>query len=321
MKSSILSILFTAHMFSLMAQGYKSKKALPEPVIFGEYVISTGDYESHEAFSPSGDTLFFVKSAPDFSTWTLCVSYFKNNKWSNPAVLPFSGKYNDADPFLTADGKTLYFISNRPIKEGDTAKADTDIWKVDLSGTSWNKPVHMDYPVSSNDADEWYPTLADNGTIYFGSSREGGKGNNDIYKCKLVNDRYVSALNLGDAINTSADEYEPFIAPDESYMIFMAARPSTTKGDLYVSYNRNGVWSVAEKLPFPFSSDRTEYSPKVTRDGRYFFFASTRNKSFGLIPETENIQKLHKRIRGAGNGLSDIYQVDFSALKLKLTVR
>jgi hypothetical protein len=298
------------------AQGYKSNKPLPQPVVFGEGIISTEDYESHEAFSPSGDTLFFIKSAPDFSTWTICLSYYKNGKWSQPEIAPFSGQYNDADPFVTADGKTLYFISNRPVHPGDTAKKeDTDIWKLSLAGGKWGMPVHLDYPVSS-DADEWYPTLADNGNLYFGSARKGGKGADDIYKCVPENGKYLRADNLGDSINTEAEEYEPFIAPDESYMIFMAARPATARGDLYISYHSNGTWTKAEVLPAPFNSPRNEYSPRVTRDGKYFFFASCRYKDFTIL-QKENMQQLHKRIRSAGNGLGDIYQVDCSALQLK----
>ncbi len=53
---------------------------------------------------------------------------------------------------------------------------------------------------------------------------------------------YATPVNLGDAINTEGSEYEPYIAPDESYMIFMAARPDDlVNGDLYISYNRDGA--------------------------------------------------------------------------------
>jgi len=302
------------------AQGQKERAGsvdLSEPQIFAEGIICTGDYESHAAFSPSGDTLYFIKSAPDFSTWTICVSYRRNGQWSMPAVAHFSGKYKDADPFFTKDGRTLYFISDRPLTGNGPAKGDMDIWRIDRTATGWSEPIHLDAPVNS-DKDEYYPTMADNGTLYFGSERLGGLGGCDIYRCKPENGAYILAENLGAAVNTDGDEYEPFIAPDERYMIFMAARPSNTKGDLFVSYNRNGQWTTAEKLPYPFSSDRSEYAPKVTRDGRYFFFSSTRNRLKGRLENKESIIELNKRVRGAGNGLGDIYQVNFSSLNLKL---
>jgi len=83
-----------------------------QPRIFAEGVISTGDHESHPAFSPDGRMLMFVKMAPDFSKWTLFVSYDGKSGWSEPEIAPFSGQYWDADPFFTKDGKTLYFFSS-----------------------------------------------------------------------------------------------------------------------------------------------------------------------------------------------------------------
>ncbi len=296
--------------------GYNQSGNLPRPVIFAEGTISTGDYETHPAFSPGGDTLFFLKCAPDFSTYTICVSYFKNGRWSSPEVASFSGTYQDGDPFVTADGKEVYFVSNRPPHPGDTAKPDLDIWKTVRTDHGWAEPVRLDAPVNS-DGDEYYPTIADNGTLYFGSSRAGGKGSCDIYKSLRVQGRYAAVENLGDSINTAENEYEPFIAPDESYMIYMAAHPNPLgNADLYMSYKLNGVWIKGAKLPFPFSSPGVEFSPKVTRDGKYFFFASTRNIHDPMTARHETMKELNGRIQGAGNGLGDIYQVDFSALPL-----
>ena len=153
---------------------YTVSDPMPKPQIFGAGVISTGDYDTHPAFSPDGKTLYFLKCTADINTCTICVSHFKNNRWTEPMVAPFSGQYWDVDPFVTKDGKTVYFSSNRPLKEGDPAKADTDIWKVDVTSSGWGPPVRLDSPISSKGS-EYYPTLADNGTIYFGSTCDGGR--------------------------------------------------------------------------------------------------------------------------------------------------
>lgn len=299
-------------------QSYFSPVPLNKPVIFAENIISTGDFESHPAFSPDGDTLYFVKSAPDFSTWTICVSFFRNGKWSKPAVAPFSGKYNDADPFITSDGQKLFFISDRPVNKNDSDKTDTDIWMMQKTKNGWNQPTHLDYPVSSN-ASEWYPTLTKNGLLYFGSGREGGKGKTDLYKCSFYDDKYSEALNLGDSINTKFEEFEPLIAPDESYLIFMAIRPGGIGGgDFFISYNKKGIWSKAKNLGEPFNSPGTEYSPKISPDKKYFFFSSTRTKQIGSHKTSEVYNQLLKRIYNAGNGLGDIYQIDIKQLQLLL---
>lgn len=312
----LLNIAFMPYA-NTQIKSYLVPHPLNTPQIFGEGIISTGDFELNPAFSPSGDTIYFNKVTPDFKTWTLCVSYFRNGQWSHPEVASFSGKYMDAGPFFSKDGRTLYFISDRPVKDGDSAKTDSDIWKVEATGKGWSKPIHLDPPINSSE-DEYYPTLADNGTMYF-ASRRSGKGS-DIYRCRFENGRYVAAENIGEAVNTQDNEFEPFIAPDESYLIFMATRPNGLKNaHLYISYNVNGVWTKNVRLPSPFNSEGTDWCPKVTRDGKYFYFISTRNKVSGKIPVEETMTELTKRLRSAGNGLGDIYQVDFSVLEKSMT--
>ena len=70
---------------------YDSGKALSEPSVFAEGLISTGDFESHPAFTPDGRTLYFLRSTPNFSLWTILVSRFEKGKWTTPEMAPFSG--------------------------------------------------------------------------------------------------------------------------------------------------------------------------------------------------------------------------------------
>ncbi len=293
---------------------YDVQGPLSEPRIFAEGIISTGDYESHPAFSPDGDTLFFVKMAPDLSKWTIFVSHYKNGHWDVPEIAPFSGQYWDADPYFTKDGNTLFFISNRPLEEGKPQK-DFDIWKVEKSEGAWGKPIRLDSPINS-ETSEYYPTVTDTGTMYFGSRRKGGKGGSDIYVSRLKNGKYQESENLGESVNTAGNEFEPWIAFDESFLIFMATpSESLEEADFYISYNEQGQWSKAKPLPAPFNSGVTEFSPRVTRDLKYFFFSSTRNKHDLKFLNAETTSGMTTRIRESGNGLGDIYQVDFAALQ------
>jgi Tol biopolymer transport system component len=215
---------------------------------------------------------------------------------------------------VARDGKTLYFMSNRPLKVGDPVKDDTDIWKVTLSATGWGDPVRMEAPVNS-EADEYYPTIADNGNIYFGSPRKGGLGGSDIWRCRYENGKYQPAENLGEAINTPGNDYEAFIAPDESYLIYNSSTTTSAHLDFYISYNKNGVWTKAVKLPEPLNSDGIEWSPKVTRDKKWFYFSSTRNRYADTPAKAENMEQFNKRLQGAGNSLADIYTVDFGVIE------
>ena len=294
---------------------FPDERSAIEPVLFAEGIISTGDYETHPAFSPGGDTLYFLKCMPDLSTCAICVSYKKNNEWSTPVVTPFSGRYLDADPFVTADGNTIYFISNRPVNATDTLNSSWDIWKVTRDGSAWKDPVHLDTTINSI-ADEHYPTMSDNGTLFFSSAREGGKGGSDIYCSKLVNDIFSPIKNLGDSINTAGNEYEAFIAPDETYLIYMATADRISNADLYISHPKNDGWNKARKLEGSVNSSSTEWAPKVTRDGKYLFFGSTRGSSAGLASHPETMTEFNKRVHQPGNGLGDIYYLKTSALPL-----
>jgi Tol biopolymer transport system component len=280
---------------------YALSAPAPVPVLFAPDIVSTGDFESHTAFMPDGKTLYFVKSDPEFTSWTIYQSQFVRQHWMPPLVAPFSGRYRDSDPFITADGRHFYFISDRPVN--GAAKADLDIWRMDLTPNGWSDPQNLGEPVNSPQS-EWHPTLTASGVLYFGSARTGGLGLTDLYRATQSNGAW-QVENLGAPINSAADEYEPFIAPDESYLIFMAYRPdSLGASDLYFSWHSGGTWSAAVNLGAPINSSAPDLAPGISPDGRYFFFSSAR----GVGAETQ------PRAAHFGNGLGDIYQMDLSAV-------
>lgn len=294
---------------------YALDKPLNEPVVFGAGLISTGDFDSHPAFMPDGKTLYFVRSTPNFNLWTILVSRFANGKWTRPEVAPFSGQYSDADPFITSDGSRLYFISNRP-SAGKT-KPDLDIWVVEKTANGWGEPKNVGAPINSPGS-EWYPTVSYNGTIFFGSDREGGKGRTDLYRARLVGGKYTEAENLGDQINTQFNEFEPLISGDESFLIFMGGGRTDGHGgfDLYLSHNRNGVWTKPVNLGEKINSSGNEYSPTISPDGKYFFWTSARSFAERPLEKRLNFQELTRRLHGPANGLGDIYQIDLQALNI-----
>jgi len=311
----------TALMFAADAP-YASPKPLSQPVVFAPGVISTGDYESHPAFTPDGNTLYFLKNTPTFSFWTIVESHFRNRRWSEPEVASFSGQYSDADPFITADGSKLFFISNRPVKAGEEAKEDMDIWVMEKTGSGWGEPRNLGETVNSSGS-EWYPTLASDGTLYFGSDRPGGKGKTDLYRSRFKDGAYQQPENLGAPVNTEFQEYEPFVSPDQSFIIFMSLRPKGHgQSDLYITYNRNGVWIEPANLGDRINSPGSEYSPKISPDGRYFFYSSTK-ATVGQEPfeRRQNYRELVEKLRSPGNGLGDIYQVDLSAVGIQTNAK
>jgi WD40-like Beta Propeller Repeat len=321
-QHAVILVLIVLSCLRITSAQSASPRPISQPTIFAPGVISTGEYEVCPTFSTDGKTFYFVKSTPDANFWTIVLSRFQNGTWTAPQVAPFSGQYSDADEFITRDGQQMFFISRRPVSAdiSPNASGKLDIWVMDKTANGdWGEPRNLGRPINS-DANEYYPTVADNGTLYFGSRRKGGKGGPDIYRSRLVNGKYQEPENLGDAINTEFDEFEPYVAPDESFMIFMAGggRPDSLGGyDFYISYNRNGQWTKAKNVGAPINSSADEFSAKITPDGKYFFWGSTRSLIDQAKTKNWNFQELSNAFHAPGNGLGDIYYIDVSALKLE----
>jgi hypothetical protein len=282
------------------------------PILFGEGVVSTGDFESHPALTPDGRTLYFVKSTPAFSDWKIYVTQQEKGRWSAPVMAPFSGTYRDADPFVTADGRSLYFISDRPVD--GKPKKDMDIWVMERARAGgWGEPRNLGAPINS-DGNEWLPRPAASGTLYFGSDRAGGLGATDLYRSRRGRDgTFEAPENLGAAINSAADEYEPCIAPDESFLVFMASgRPDDLgNGDLYFSERVNGAWTAARNLGPVINGPGLEISPYIALDGKSFYFSSARRAEGTAAAPGAPAGSRPNRPR---NGLGDIYRLDLRAL-------
>lgn len=302
---------------------YATKSKLTQPRMFGRGVISTEDDEIGGAFTPDGRDFYFAKRTPGTilsSLIVICVSHYSKGKWSRPRIAPFSGRYIDFGPSISPDGSKLFFTSIRPA-EGKSAP-DPDIWVVEKNRAGrWSQPRNLGAPVNSAGPDQ-YASVASDGTIYFSSVRPDGKGSLDIYRSRFVNGKYTEPENLGDAINTDAPETQPYIAPDQSFLLFASTgRPDSPVGpgspyprsDIYISFNRNGKWTQARRLGSRVNTITTESNPLVTPDGKYLFFTSERN--FTSIPMGKKLRyrELRRLLHQTGNGLGDIYQIDLSA--------
>lgn len=280
-----------------------------QPEMFGAGIISTGDMELNAAFTPDGQSLYFTKRTPKTQLWTILVSSLKQGRWSTPQVAEFSGQYADFDPFISPDGSKLFFSSNRP-GPGKT-KNDFDIWVVEKTRSGWSEPANLGLPVNT-ETQEFYPSVSANGTIYFSSNREGGKGSGDIYRSRLVDGKYSAPENLGDSINSKSFEGDPYIAPDESFLIFVSYnRPEGVgDGDLYISVNRDGHWTAAKNLGSTINSSALDFCPIMSPDKKYFFFTSERGFADQAQKTRLTYEDLMKKIRSPGNGLGDIYRID-----------
>lgn len=293
---------------------YDSDKPMPQPVLFGEGVVSTPEDDLNAAFSPDGKTVYFTRNFPRNRLGVILFSEYKNKKWSPPQIAGFSGSATDYDPFFSPDGTKIFYCSNR----GDDGKpkSDFDIWYVEKTGDGWSNPKSAGAPVNSA-VDEFYPSVAADGTLYFSSNRQGGKGSYDIYRSRFVGGKFTEPENLGDGVNTPTVELDNYISPDQKFLVFAAngRKDDLGGGDLYISFNRSGAWTTARNLGAPINSPAREYCPIGSPNGKYLFFSSFRgNLDKPLDKPLKNYQEVMNLFSNPLNGRGNIYQIDIAAL-------
>jgi Tol biopolymer transport system component len=296
----------------LAQQNFYPGKELPGDTckIFGRNLLSDGLSNRDFTISPSGDEIFFTLQGQKFSSSTILYMHKENGKWSAPEVAPFSGMYRDLEATFTADGKTIFFSSDRPVNNNDSIR-DFDIWRVENTGNGWGEPQHLGFTVNS-EKDEFYPSLTKNGDLYFTVEADYGKGKEDIVMCGYKNDAYERPVSLPEAINSTGYEFNAFVDPDGKYILFTGygRKDDLGRGDLYISRkDLNGNWLTAEHLPEGINSVDLDYCPFVSWDKKILFFTSNRSAKELSLHGKQNYATLRTLLGSAGNGLDDIYWI------------
>ena len=263
------------------------------PELFAPGIVSTGLYTRDLAMTPEGDEIYFGVMAGGFST--IMMTELVDGSWTKPEVAPFAAdpRYLNLEPAISPDGQKFYFLSNRPRDGGPMDAADVgqwvnqDIWVMDRTANGWGEPYNLGPPVNS-DAAEYFPSVTNDGTVYF--TREDPETRASlIHRSRFVAGEYQEVERLGDEVNSTANQFNAFVAPDESYLIVAVAGREDSYGgtDYYISFrDESDNWAGPINMGDMVNTLRGgEWSPYVSPDGRYFFFMSTRYRSADQFPE------------------------------------
>lgn len=279
--------------------------------LFLKDIIATGMNERDAALSPDGKTFFFTVQ---YSRHISAIAHteLKNGQWSKPEIVSFSGRYNDLEPVFHPDGEKLYFVSNRPVDENGKKK-DYDIWYVEQTKNGWSKPVNPGKPLNTK-ANEFYPSFTNDGTIYFCAKRENSIGGEDIFYSKFKDGKYQPPQNPGDSINTKSAEYNAFVSPDGSFLMYNThgRGKGHGSGDIYIAFKDNGKWKKPVNMGQKINSEFFEYCPALSPDGKYLFFTAQRMKINKKTHHYKDLLELHNSPQ---NGNGDIYWIDASVIK------
>ncbi len=275
------------------------------------------------AISPDGNEILFSAQSIMGTISTIISIKKENGLWNNPQIASFSGQYFDLEPFFSPDGLKIYFASNRPIDNASTSIKDFDIWylEYDTVNKDWLEPKNLGSPINTQ-YDEFYPSIASNGNLYFTRDNTSLKSKDDIYFSEFKNSEYKEPVVLPNAINSDGYEYNAFIAPDESFLIYGCYNRDGGfgSGDLFISFHTETGWTSAKNLGGHINSDKMDYCPYVDIKTNTLYFTSRLDNTITKFERPLTINELLEELNKYDNGLSRLYSISIETiLKNKIT--
>ena len=252
-----------------------------EPVNLGSIVNSKGG-EWDPCISADGLELYFHSDqlgGPSDGGVAVGVSTRQttdSERWSTPVN---AGLYSAGTPSISADGRTLFFSSNRPGGSGNL-----DLWMTtrETPKDDWGTPKNLGSNVNSS-SDENAPCISSDGLeLYFTSNRDDWK--TWVTKRATKNDPWGTAVSLGPIIHSGGAVMHASISADGLMLFFTSWRPGGCgKADIWVTRRatKDSPWTEPVNLGAPVNSSRMDFAPCLSPDGSILYFTSNRRGGFG----------------------------------------
>ncbi|MEO0881847.1 MAG: hypothetical protein AAFY34_03860 [Pseudomonadota bacterium] len=222
------------------------------PEAFAPGMVSTEKFEYGGVFSPDMNEFYVIReveSEAGESRQEFVVFELEDNRWKDTVISPRIGQ-----PFVSPDGTTMHLGKRYKTRtEGDWSE-------IEELGTPFD-----DYRIMRL-------TASSNGTYYF--DEVGTDGDGKIRYSEVINGERTEPRLASESINSGTWLAHPFIAPDESYILWDGRKEGGYgSSDIYVSFRQqDGEWGSAINLGNAVNTDAWEASASVTPDGEYLFF-------------------------------------------------
>ncbi|HEY9030256.1 MAG TPA: hypothetical protein VIM93_02765 [Kangiella sp.] len=220
------------------------------PEAFAPEIVTTDKYEYSGVFTPDMNEFYFIRGDEDNKKQEFVVFRNDNNRWHESVISPRVGQ-----PFIAPNGKIMH-LGRRYMERAEAG---------------WSEVKSLAPPFENIRIMRL--TSSANGTYYFDTYDET-KEDFPIRYSRLINGEYEKPQLLSEEINTGTQLNHPFIAPDESYLIWDAKREGGYgDSDLYISYRQqDGSWGEAINLGDKINTNAWDAAGHITPDGKYFFF-------------------------------------------------
>jgi peptidoglycan-associated lipoprotein len=290
----------------------KGKWSAPKPLL---EPINTTTNDGAAALNMKGQDMYYTRCEFEKGKMGMCEIYFAKRKgqtWDEPKLVSLTtDSAVVAQPALSPDEQTLYFVSNMEGGQGGY-----DIWmsKWDKAGKKWGAPSNLGNKINT-DQDEMFPFMAYDGELYFASKGHVGMGGLDIFRTKMAGSSWEDPVNLKYPVNSSADDFA-FVSDTTGEAGFLSSNREGGKGsdDIYtwklapLLFTVQGkVYDADTKEPIAgtkielFASDGSNIPFTVEKLGTY---------KFNLKPETD-----YKIVATSPNYLSKQYELSTKGLE------
>lgn len=213
--------------------------------------------DASPAFTPDGRTILFARGRA--ATRRIFVARRDGDGWSIPQPAPFSGgAWMDLEPAMAPDGSFLVFVSNRPARPGGPALDGAyegqsapgrggNLWRVDRTAAGWGEPVRLPAPLNEGTS-IYAPAVAVDGSVYF-MQPDAATGHFRLYRSRFARGRYQPPEPLPFSNGQVAD-YDPAVAPDQSFIVFSSDRPPSTANSsaIFIAFATADGWDTPVAL-------------------------------------------------------------------------
>jgi Tol biopolymer transport system component len=250
------------------------------PALVEPGVVSTALPEFAITIAPDGRELYFDRASADRSSLTIMMTEKTTAGWSAPRVAPFSGTYRDVDPFISPDGRRLYFSSDRPRTTSRARSLGT--WYVERTGAGWSAPIDPGEPLNS-DSLNVFVSQSRNGVLLFSSRRDGHMR---VYASRPEGARWavptpVSFGTITEGVSNAV------ISPSGRFVVLVMDVPNRGS-DLFVSCRAGTGWSEPGPLVEGVNSRYADLAPAIDAAETTLYFTSERPGIVG--PQADSVR-------------------------------
>ena len=230
----------------LLLGGAVPLEIVGEATLFAPGIASTDYSEVRLTISPDGRTaLWFSRNRPGGAGgYDIWMSRRTATGWGMAEPVSFNTPGRDFDPAFSADGRFVYFCSDRPGGMGGD-----DLYRVVVTAGGFGAVESLGAVNSAGN--EFAPMLSPDGsTLLFSSDRPGGAGRHDLYIAARQGAGFASARPVPGAINTGGDEFDATFLADGMTIVFARAGDfRTDRVDLFHALARDGRYDAGTMLP------------------------------------------------------------------------